>query len=399
MPIQVKVFRQRLGQPAPQFRQVITPVRFARAVTGPSVRDAPDPDDRGFALGSDGLWRNAPSAPGARGPVVGVPVGETVRLKVVREDIDASAPLFVTSTQERVVVTPTTALGADGVFRVRVTGPIIVGAALQARLGALDGPVLGEMLVHVMGWANVPLCCHLVTLNGTVLNEGGAPVPAATSRTRADVEALVREVNGIWQPMGIRFSVVEWKNTVRTLTATHGNIAGAYQGVIGVDGSNQWHVQASELGRVARRARAVNVYFVRGTYDADTGAFNNVRGVGTSVTAAADYGVVVPDPCDSNDLAHELGHVLNLDFHGGGSIGHADDTAASEHSRDNLWIRRRLLYSFNPTGPVAGTPARRANVGYGNHARGALLAIKNLPGDPTDGEYAEARTRAVSALP
>jgi hypothetical protein len=396
MPTSVQVCRQKLGQSAVGFRQIIAPVRFARAVSGAPVWDAPDPDDRGFALGSDGMWR----VTGVRGAVAGVPVSKTVRLKVLREDIDASAPIFVTSDQERAVVTPTTALPADGVFRVRVTGPLLVGAKISARLGAANGPVLGEMLIHTMSLASVPLCCHLVTLNGTTVNDtAGAVVPAATGRTQATVQELVRQVNGIWQPAGIYFNVVEWKNTVRTLTQTHGNIAGGYQGCIGTDNSSSWHIQATGLGQAARRAHAINVYFVRGTYNADTGAYNETRGIGTTVMAATSYGVVVVDECDANDLAHELGHVLNLDFHGGGNIGHADDTSAGDHTRDNIWIRRRLLYSYNPYGPLNTTPGRRINVGYGSWVRGSMIAVKNLAGDPTDNEYSEARSRAVSALP
>ncbi len=396
MPIQVKVFRQRLGQSSADYRQIIVPIRFARAVTGAPVRNAPALDDRGFALGSDGSWRIA----GVRGPVVGVPVGETVQIKVVREEIDATAPIFVTSSQERVVVTPTTALGADGIFQVRVTGPLLGGAKIEARLGTADGPVLGEMIVHVMGWAEVPVCCHLVKLNGTVMNDGGSPVPPTTARTRDTVRTLFETVNAIWLPMGIRFNIVEWKNTEVRLTATHGNITGPYQGLVGVDNSNQWAIQALELLRVNRRAHAVNVYFVRATYNADDGTFNITLGIGVSVTSATNYGVVVADPCDANDLAHELGHVLNLDFHGGGNIGHADDTSAGENSRDNIWIRQRLMYSYNPYGSAGdGTPGRRVNVGYGNYARGSLITTKQLAGDPTDGEYAEARNRAVSALP
>jgi len=396
MPIQVKVYRQRLGQETTSFRQIIVPIRFGRAVNGAPVRDAPDPDDRGFALGSEGIWRLT----NVRGPVVGVPVGETIRLKVLREDIDATAPIFVTSSQERVVVTPITALGADGIFQVRVTGPVLVGAKIEARLGATDGPILGEMIVHVMGWTNVPVCCHLVKLNGTVMNDGGNPVPAKTGRTQSAVRTLFDNVNAIWLPMGIRFNIVEWKDTECRLSTTHGNITGAYQGLIGIDNSDQWWIQANELMHVNRRPHAINVYFVRGTYDADNGTFNTTRGIGTSVTAATDYGVVVADPGDGNDLAHELGHVLNLDFHGGGNIGHADDTSTSEHSRDNIWIRRRLMYSYNPYGSTGdGTPARRVNVGYGNYVRGSLITQKHLAGDPTDGEYAEARTHATSALP
>lgn len=396
MSIRIKVYRQRLGQDSACFRQIIVPIRFARAVNGRPVRDAPDLDDRGFTLGSEGLWRLM----GVRGPVVGVPVGETIRLKVIREDIDATVPIFVTSSQDRVAVTPSTALGADGIFQVRVTGPIISGAKIEARLGAADGPILGEMIVHVMGWANVPVCGHLVKLNGKVMNDGGNPVPATTARTQSDVRTLFDSVNAIWLPAGMRFNIVEWKNTECRLTARHGNITGPYQGLIGIDNSDQWYIQASELMQVDRRAHAVNTYFVRGTYNADNGTFNETRGIGTSVVEATEYGVVVPDPCDGNDLAHELGHVLNLDFHGGGNIGHADDTSTREHDRDNVWIRRRLMYSYNPYGETGdGTPGRWVNVGYGNYIRGSLITQKKLTGDPTDGEYDEARTRATSALP
>jgi len=92
-------------------------------------------------------------------------------------------------------------------------------------------------------------------------------------------------------------------------------------------------------------------------------------------------------------------HVLNLDMHGGGKIAHADDTAAATNTRDNIWIRRRLMYSYNPYGPGGSQPSHRRNVGYGLWARGCFVTRKNFAGDPTDGEYDEARTRATGALP
>jgi hypothetical protein len=398
MPVQVNVFRTKLRQSAAAFRQIIVPLRFGRAVSGAPVGDAPDPDDRGFDLGSEGSWRTD-----IRGAVVGIPVGETARLKVFRNDIDAGAPIFITSTQERAVVTPTTAVPATGIFQVRVTGPILTSAKIQARLGAANGPVFGEMIVHTMSYTDVPVCCHFVTLNGTVLNIGTPPaaIPARTARHQGDVQPMFTNgVNAIWRPFGIRFNVVEWKETTCALTATGGSITDHYQGHVAVNNNtSNWYIQASELCTQSRRGHAVNVYFIRGTYNVDSNQLNRTRGIGTSVSDATHYGVVVPDPCDENDLAHELGHVLNLDFHGGGKIGHSDDTATTEHSRSHIWARRRLMYSYNPYGPLAGLPARRVDVGYGNYVRGSLLTAKNLTGDPTDNEYSEARTRATSALP
>src|SRR5258705_5175680 len=73
-------------------KQIIVPVRFDRAVRGAPVLDAPDVDDRGFVLKTpDGLNKTD-----ARGAMFGITVGDTVRVKVVREDLDATAPLFVT---------------------------------------------------------------------------------------------------------------------------------------------------------------------------------------------------------------------------------------------------------------------------------------------------------------
>jgi hypothetical protein len=268
----IQVCRQKLGQAAVGFRQIIVPVRFARAVTGPTVWDAPDPDDRGFALGSDGIWRVA----GVRGAVTGIPVGKTVRLKVVREDIDATAPIFVTSDQERLVVTPTAALGADGVFRARVTGPILVGAKIQARLGAANGPILGEVLVNVMDLAGVPICAHLVTLNGTAVNgPDGTPVPAATSRDEANVRALITEVNGIYQPTGVYFNIASCRAYTYSLTTSLGAIAGGCQGCLAILENGDWNIQGRELVSKDRAGRQVNVYFVRHIYK---GVINSVPG-------------------------------------------------------------------------------------------------------------------------
>jgi hypothetical protein len=78
--------------------QIITPIRFARVGTGGAVTDtAPDVDDRGFAMAT------RPSGWGttdARGAMIGITAGQTVEMKILREDLDPEAPLFVTATPE-----------------------------------------------------------------------------------------------------------------------------------------------------------------------------------------------------------------------------------------------------------------------------------------------------------
>lgn len=148
-------------------RQIIVPIRFARAVTGGVVIDATDVDDRGFAMGNrPGTWGST----NARSAMVTMTEGDTVRIKVVREDIDDSAPLFVTSTDTGVVTVSGSAgpLGADGVFSITgVVDAIRRDVKIQVHLGAVDGPVLGEIEPHIFQIHRVRVVAHLVTINGT----------------------------------------------------------------------------------------------------------------------------------------------------------------------------------------------------------------------------------------
>src|SRR3954470_18330598 len=100
--------------------QIIVPVRFDRAVRGAPALDAPDVDDRGFVLKTP----NGLNKTDARGAMFGITVGDTVRVKVVREDLDTTAPLFVTaatSSNPQVEITGPSAGGplpSDGIFSI-----------------------------------------------------------------------------------------------------------------------------------------------------------------------------------------------------------------------------------------------------------------------------------------
>src|SRR5215216_6563176 len=84
--------------------QRISLVSFRRATTGPPKLNFPDIDDRGYFRSS-----LIPVASGFtnlgfdRGPVVGVTEGDTVTIELKRERIDAKTPLFVLSSNDRVM--------------------------------------------------------------------------------------------------------------------------------------------------------------------------------------------------------------------------------------------------------------------------------------------------------
>jgi hypothetical protein len=94
--------------------------------------------------------------------------------------------------------------------------------------------------------------------------------------------------------------------------------------------------------------------------------------------------VILVDVGDANDLAHELGHFLDLDTHTG-------DDVNNNHIRDDVETKRHLMYNFNPYNT---TPAHQADVSYGAGVRGALIAVKDFAVDPTDGSVARSRRRA-----
>src|SRR5580704_5743606 len=97
--------------------QIIVPARVDRAVRGAPVLDAPDVDDRGWVNNrATGL-----NVDDARGALFGTTVGDVVRLKVVREDLDDAVPLFVTTTGDQVAIEQPAGGGplpADGIFSV-----------------------------------------------------------------------------------------------------------------------------------------------------------------------------------------------------------------------------------------------------------------------------------------
>ena len=362
-------------------RQIICPLRFNRAVTGAPVADAPDVDDHGFAMGArPGTWGHT----NIRGAMVGITEGDTVRVKVVREDIDDTAPLFATSTDTQVVRVIAPAGGgpipADGLISIEgVKDFISRPVAVQIRLGAAGGPVLGELEPHIFQLRQLRIRIHLVSVNGV-----------ATTRTQASVTALFDTVNAIWRACGLEFQLFDFVNTAVNGFAVAGQVTTNLSAT-----PPTWN-EFSRLINTNVAATRINIYCVpaanewRGlTFDHDA-----VRPAPGVVPTFEGFGIALVDGADGNDFAHELGHFLDLDDH-------TDDLGANTF-RFDIGSRRCLMFRFNPYGDVTTLvppqPAFRNNVGYGTSLRGALVTVKDLPGDPRDGELARSRRRSLNPL-
>jgi len=193
MPIRVFVKRN---------QQSICPVRFQRAVTGLPARDAPDVDDRGFAMGTrPATWGSTDT----EGPMVGIRMGDTIRVKVVREDMENTGDLYVTSSDSNLVevIAPVNGgpLPNTGIFQIRgVVDRRNAPVKVEVRYGAADGPIIGELEPHIYQEVSLRLAFHLVTIRGT-----------ATTRNAGNCQTLLTST-GVTMASGGR-SRGTWRGT------------------------------------------------------------------------------------------------------------------------------------------------------------------------------------------
>jgi len=368
----------------------IVPVRFARAVTGAPILDAPDVDDRGFLFGGNSGLTRSP----ARGAMVGIAVGDTVRVRVLRKDIEPGADLYVTTSDASVVAITNPAGGgqvpANGIISIRgvqdVSGRPV---KIEVRFGAVDGPIIGELEPHVFSVRNVNVLVHLVTIDGV-----------ATTQTAAGLVNLFRQVNAIWRPAGINFVYNQANTVTETIVGTQfrrrdGTMA-ALPGPLGPAGTyatagtvttniagGNWQ-EFSTLLQIYPDANSVNVYWVHAAPEFSGLTYDN------DIARPNGYGIAMTDlqpawaASFASVTAHELGHFLNLDRHA------SEDASGNSNRTEDMWVYRRLMCS--PWPPA--NPAWRHNTGYGAGVRGGQISLKNLVADPNDSETVRARRRA-----
>lgn len=351
---------------------VLTPLRFTRAVSGRPRLDAPELDDRGWEMPRPPGWVETE----ARGAMLGIMVGDTVRVRVEREDFPAGAPLFVTvsaSGAPQVRIAEPEGGGAlppDGVFRVEGLEDNDSPQAIEVRVGGVEGPIVGEIEPHVFEVRTLRVVPHVCTIHA---GAGSGTTPTAP------ISQWFSEAASILRPAGIRLRVDATSNQT-------------FSG-FGVADVARW--SANEMSTVVAQgyvANRCNVYFLRymDSYlgigvNRDNMSLANfpnpaialgVDGTWLNGSVVGTRAAATSVQTMGNDLAHEIGHFLTLS--------HAGERNAPGFP--DVYHRRNLMHPKNPTDQAE-------DLGYGLAMRGSLVTLKRFAHEGNDGQVARMRDR------
>jgi hypothetical protein len=371
-------------------KQVIVPVRFKRAITGFSELDAPDIDDRGYVMGTrPGTWGKTT----LQGPMVGLTVGDEVRLKVLREDIDSTAILFATSTDTTLIEISDPkdggSIGDDGIFKIKGIKDVAnQGVAVQVRLGTATGPIIGEIEPHIFNPFRIPITVHMVQIDD-----------ATTTGTVPDqpIQRIIDRMKAIWRPCGVE---IEFDSSKTPVVNDRIKLSVADQ--VKDPDDDKWAEVKKVLGLQRQRLklgpgnrdRSVNWYIIGDFSDSTTVGLGVRRDLADQLKTDPGIFTTANGVTDDKEIervartvAHEIGHFFTLK--------HVQEQNAKTAVQDTYGLRQ-LMWPLSFMGKVAATAGltatpRVADVGYGDKVRGCLITLKNHAGHKTDGECASAR--------
>ncbi|MEO6002390.1 MAG: hypothetical protein ABIZ04_16220 [Opitutus sp.] len=383
----------------------IVPVRFARAPdandpsigSGPFGADSPELDDRGFLP----LTTGGAVMPVGLDEALAITARPETRVRLIREDIEDAAVLFVTTeTVGTVVVTVPdlgTALPNTREMMIKLRALASGTTHLQVRFGSVIGPIIHRMQVVVHPLIDVRMVGHAPTINGLpVIDPGsGDPFSAQTTRTDDSIRALVDTANAIYFPYGIRLvldAVID-----RAGVANLRN-----QGMVNPNSRTEFQTVTA----INRVPNAANAYFVSQLADGTAAVpINTILGLATSARRnPRTFGLFIAENAESGQvLAHEMGHLLGIINDPTNEFLHVNTVfdpafpGTGRVVRDEIFTRRRLLYAFTvlepDTNPI--THPYRDEVGYGDRVVGGMLTVKQLANDKTDQEVATVRKAAA----
>jgi hypothetical protein len=351
----------------------IVPIRFERAKTGDPDIAYPDIDDRGHLAKVPAVNGLAESKE-IRGAVVGLTKDQEINIRLVREQIDPNATLFITSEDEATikVLIPVDGAecpsGKDCIIKLKgghFSGSTPKSTKIQVRFGAIDGPIISELTTYVFSRLLIFVQPHVVTIN----NPGGTGGVTPTM----NVDDVMKQVKALWACCGLHFIVQPTKSVTTKLATANKMTLG--------------EVNSVYANRGAWVSNTINVYVVQ--------EIDGVLGYGFSKDSFAGLDLTHPGVflgmkfsnlninrtndaywC-ANDLAHEIGHFFTL-WHP------SDEPDLVKH---DTWSMRLLMHNNNYTGrdnpPQNGASWSGYNdLGYGdtqgNPYRAGLISIKNV---------------------
>ncbi len=305
---------------------------FARA-------EFPYVDDRGF--------RPETRLFDVQGPAVSMAENSRIRLKLIREDLFADAPIYVRAST--VIVTPEVQqlpTGSEAEFDI-TSGTVGGGhhsVVLNFHLGKRppkgdpDGPLIHRMSLTVFETVKVPVSAFAVDLGTKVVTE-------SVTTTEQEVRDALADVNDIWAQAGVEFVLKEFSK-INAVGTKFRAATGAKAEEISRENVSKLIITANE-----HRDRRINMYIVK---DPNTlGVPALAAGFPTPATLAAaghpldglqaDVGAILvragtlTNSTERGVLAHEIGHYLGL--------GHVADSLR----KMSIWDLRRLQYWITST--------------------------------------------------
>ena len=370
----------------------IVPVRFERAKDGDPDIVYPDIDDRGHNFKVPAVNGLAESVE-IRGPVMGLTKKQEVKVNMIRECIDTSAKLYLTSSDDDAVSVTYPKKGkkisSSKKCTVKLKGGNFTGntpksARIEVRFGAADGPIIYELTVYVFNPLIVNIQPHVVTIHNSTGAGGSAP--------KMKVSKVMEQVKALWACCGIQFNVQKTKSFAVNLATANKLTWGEVNSVNDTTANPDSFV-----------ADTINVYIVQ--------EIDGALGYGFSKAAHAGFGITHPGVflgmksgnddrtsdtywC-SNDLAHELGHFF--------SLWHPTDgnTHWTNWRRNETWSMRFLMHNHNQTfrqnPPQGGANWPKFNdFGYGTSGQSAyragLISMKNVRSGAGAGRDAQCST-------
>ncbi|WP_395344119.1 hypothetical protein PN836_004980 [Ningiella sp. W23] len=376
----------------------LVPVRFERASKSEPDIQFPDIDNRGYR-NKDASIDGVSVVSNQHTALLSLSAGQSATIKLVRENIAPTAPLFVSSSNSDClsVISPTeNAKCADGPFSlIKIEAQLLETnktqvATLEVRFGRADGPIIHRLDVYVLPKLIIKIQPFLVTING----ENGASGKAV----RLNLSKVFSIASAIWGNAGIQLSFAKPISLSASLRQADKMSCNSHLNEMNRVLDLKWEADRVNLyimqeveGGMSITVNAQDYRYLKlirpgiffGLHSCEQ---NQARPEEQVTNRASDAHLC------GNDLAHELGHFFALP-HSGAFTNH--DSPQPE----DTWSMRSIMHETNTivrNVPNGASVADFNDLSYGfkneEHAyRGALVPIKRIGANGNDASCDMAR--------